>query len=335
MVRDPDMALRLAVALAPWWLLRGRPGSARCCARPPGTPRRAATGGAPRTFGSVMRRCSRPICPGRGLLHPRLRRYRGPAAVQGTGGCLRGRSGALANIGRVAEAADDARRSLALALALGDPAREAMALDRLAVAVFRAGDLHTAVQLAVQAGKTSVDVPGWIAALRKISVFLALVLTKASRRWPQPGPRLRGRGWTRARRAGDSWVQTRLLVQRATLDLRAGPHPGRRGAPAGGTADRREDRRPSSSCQPPGLLRVPVNATGRYAEAVTILGGAWRAPPAPGVREFGLRRRKRQQEALRKARRALGPGRARAAEERGTAMSRRHRSRLRHSCLPT
>ena len=56
-------------------------------------------------------------------------------------------------MGRVAEAADDARRALALALDLGYPAGEAMALDRLAVAVFRAGDLHTAVQLAGRPGR--------------------------------------------------------------------------------------------------------------------------------------------------------------------------------------
>jgi DNA-binding CsgD family transcriptional regulator len=62
-------------------------------------------------------------------------------------------------------------------------------------------------------------------------------------------------------------------------------------------------------------------ATGRWAEAVTV----WAAHAALFRREgyvYPPAEARRQKESWRKARRALGPGRARAAEARGTAMSR-------------
>ena len=62
MEHDPAIALRLAVALAPWWLLRGRLAArTRCCARLPGRPRWAATGGARSGSGSAGWRCTQPI----------------------------------------------------------------------------------------------------------------------------------------------------------------------------------------------------------------------------------------------------------------------------------
>ena len=73
----------------------GRP-STRCCARPPGAPPRAATGGAPRSSGSAGRRCTRPIWPGRWATSPRSAtpsRDRGPSRALAD--CLAGRSVAL------------------------------------------------------------------------------------------------------------------------------------------------------------------------------------------------------------------------------------------------
>jgi len=72
MVHDAATGLRLTVALAPWWLLRGR-----LAARSPllreaaGRAPRAATGGAPRKSGSARPRWSRPIRPGRWATSPR------------------------------------------------------------------------------------------------------------------------------------------------------------------------------------------------------------------------------------------------------------------------
>ena len=133
------IALRLAVALAPWWLLRGRlagqypllreaaghaaPGSDGWCAAQFWLGHAALfsadLAGALGHFTAVRDAIGdRP--PSRALAD-----------------CLRGRSGALANLGRIAEAADDGRRSLALARELGYPAGEALALERLAVAALR------------------------------------------------------------------------------------------------------------------------------------------------------------------------------------------------------
>ena len=102
MDHDAALALRLAVALAPWWVLaRAAAGSStRCCARPPSGPRRAATGGAPRNSGSARQRLTRPIWPGRWAISPRS------ATPSGTGepsrvlvDCLDGRSLTLAQAG--------------------------------------------------------------------------------------------------------------------------------------------------------------------------------------------------------------------------------------------
>ena len=62
-------------------------------------------------------------------------------------------------------------------------------------------------------------------------------------------------------------------------------------------------------------------ATGRYAEAATL----WAAHTAycrqQGIAGQAPEEARREQETLSKVRQALGPGRARAAEERGAAMS--------------
>ena len=101
----------------------------RCCARLPGAPRRAAR---------VVRRAvlarpdgavTRPIWPGRWATSPRSATPSGTGAPsRALADCLAGRSVALSNLGRIAEAADDGRRSLALARELGYPAGEALAL---------------------------------------------------------------------------------------------------------------------------------------------------------------------------------------------------------------
>jgi len=321
MAHDPAMALRLAVALAPWCLLRDNLVSHRPLLR------EAAAYAAPGSDGWCAAHFWLGLASTFTADMPGARGYvtgvcdaigdRPPSRMLAD--CLRGRSGALANMGRVAEAAADARRALALARELGDPAREATALDRLAVAVFRAGDLGTALQLAVQAEQTSVDVPGWIAGVRKISVFLAFVLTEAGE-LAEAG-RVCASGLDRAREAGDSWTQARLLVQMATLDLRAAriqDAAARLREALQITARTGGDFELQNHLDCCGYL---CTATGRYADAVTV----WAAHAALLRRQgYGNSpaEARRQHEALRKARQALGPGRARAAGERGTAMSR-------------
>jgi DNA-binding CsgD family transcriptional regulator len=230
--------------------------------------------------------------------------------------CLAGRSIALMNLGRVSEAAGDARRSLASARELGDPAGEACALAVLGLAAVYADDPGRAVQLAGQAGQVAGDIPGWVA--RMCSYFLTVALTEA-------GDLAAARqacmaGLAAARTAGEQGLLTELLIQMATLDLRAG-----RAGDA--TAHLREALqiaiRPGSSPSVENALDCCgylCAATGRYLEAVT----AWAAVDA-FLRHEGVAGppgdARRRQEPLRRARQALGAAWTRAAEERGAAMS--------------
>ena len=116
-------------------------------------------------------------------------------------------------------------------------------------------------------------------------------------------------------------VQTRLLVSMATLDLRTGriqeaaAHLREALQITASTGDQFELQNHLDCC---GYLCA---ATGRYAEAVTVWGAHAALLRRQGYGNSPAEAR-RQQEALRKACQALGPSRARAAQERGTAMSR-------------
>jgi DNA-binding CsgD family transcriptional regulator len=222
----------------------------------------------------------------------------------------------LSNLGRVDEAADDARRSLAMARELSYPAGETQALAHLAVAVFRAGDLDSAVRLARQAEQTPADMPGRVA--RWCSNFLTLVLTEAGDL--AAADRVCAAGLARSRKAGDPWNQARLLTRMTILDLRAArihdaaAHLRESLQIAARTGDQFELRNGLDCC---GYLCA---ATGRFAEAVTI----WAAHTAIIRHEgyaYPLAEARRQQESLRKARQALGLARARAAGERGATMN--------------
>src|SRR5260370_258228 len=70
--------------------------------------------------------------------------------------CLSGRSATLLTMGRIAEAADDARRSLALAREGDQPIAEALALAVLGLVACVAGDPVGAVQLAGHAEQITV-----------------------------------------------------------------------------------------------------------------------------------------------------------------------------------
>ena len=321
MEHDAAMALRLAVALAPWWFLRGR--------APGGYPLLREAAGRAELGSEVW--CAAQFWLGRtaldaprsgrgaGPLHRGPRRHRGPGAVPGAGR-LPGAAGrcVLSNLGRIAEAADDGRRSLALARELGYPAGEALALvgPRASPPMY-AGDLDGAVQLARQAEQIPADIPGWIA---------------------RAAQQLLDRGADRGRGPGR---------RRACLRGGAGPVPGGgRPAEPGGPAD---PRWRSWTCGR-AASRTPRRTCGKHSRsprgpaAGSSCSTSWTAAgtcaPRPGAaprpsrsgprapRSCGTRGTRsapadarRRQEPLREARQALGPARARAAEERGAAMS--------------
>jgi DNA-binding CsgD family transcriptional regulator len=148
---------------------------------------------------------------------------------------------------------------------------------------------------------------------------LTLVLTEAGER--AAAARVCAAALARSREAGDPWNQARLLAQMTIMDLRAAriqdaaKHLQESLQIAGRTGLQFELRNGLDCC---GYLCA---ATGRYAEAVAV----WAAYAALSRQEGYAHppaEARRQEEALRTARHALGPIRARAAEARGTAMSR-------------
>jgi predicted ATPase/DNA-binding CsgD family transcriptional regulator len=318
MEHDVAIGLRLAVALAWWWLLRGRlageypllceaagraaPGSDGWCAAQFWLGETALYSGD--LTGALDRFTA--VCDAVG--------DRGPSRALAD--CLRGRSVTLTNLGRFAEAADDGRRSLALARELGYPAGEALALAGLSITAYDGDDLGSAIQLARQAEQITADIPGWIARVR--SYFLTEVLTAAGEM--AAAERVCAAGLAQSREAGDLWNLVGLLPKMATLDLRAG-----RAEDA--AADLREALQIAARTGARGDALDCLDrcgylcaATGRRTEALTL----WAASAAlfhhEGYPEAPLYARRRQ-EPLRKARQALGPARTRAAEERGAAMS--------------
>ena len=318
MEHDAAIALRLAVALAPWWLLRGRLTGQYPLLREAAD--RAAPGSdewcAAQFWLGVMALYSADLAAA--LAHFTAVRDamgdRGPSRALAD--CLAGRSWTLSEMGRIAEAADDGRRALALARKLGYPAGEALALVELSTAAEYAGDLDGALHLARQAGQITVGIPGWIA--RLCSIILTFVLTAAGDL--AAAERSCAAGLARSRDAGDLQNEAALLTRMAFLDLQAG----RTGDTA---AHLREGLQIAARTGiGTGLLNglevggYLCGATGRYAEALTLwaaytalLRHQGYADPPPDAR--------RRHEAQREARQALGPARARAAEDRGAAMS--------------
>ena len=222
-----------------------------------------------------------------------------------------GRSAALVGLGQVPEAAEDARRSLAVARELGYPLGEVLALAQLADAAAAIGDVGEALRLTRQANQVPGGIPLSIA--RACRLNLTEMLIQAGDY--TAADRVCAAALAACRDAGDLASLPELLYRKALLDLRAG-------RPGDATAHLREAFQLALQAgtwspnylDPCGHLCA---ATGRHAEAVTV----WAAYAAltPHVDWPGDARSR--QEPLRAARQALEPSLARAAEERGAAMS--------------
>ena len=318
---DPALALRLAGALGWWWVLRGRlageyplvcqaadraeAGSGRWCAA------QIWLGWAAQ-FSADLAASLGHFTAVRDAVADR------PPSPALTA-ALAGRATILRLMGRTAEAADDARRSLALARQIGDPAGELLALAELSFQADYAGDHDEAVRLARQAGQIAAGIPGGLA--RRCSYVLTSVLADAGNL--AEAARVGAAGLARARDAGDLWNQAILLPRIVDLDLRAG----RTGDAA---AHLREGLHLAVRTGNWFELLTGISqcgdlcaATGRIAEALTLWAACVAVDRHEGLTDppdppWSVSRREEQR---RQARRALGPGRARAAEERGAAMS--------------
>ena len=229
--------------------------------------------------------------------------------------CLAMRSTTLASLGRVAEAAASARRALALARELGYPLGQVRAMDGLIIGAVYDGHLDEAAQLARQSAQIP-DIPG--TALRVRGYLLAGVLADAGDL--AAAEQACAATLAQARDAGDMMILGDLLRIMADLDLRAG----RTGDAA---AHLREAAQLSLQT---GAWLMILNvledcghlcaATGRPADAVTVwaAGDTFSQQRGIPVSDADMQRR---EDAQRNAREALGPDRARAAEQRGAAMS--------------
>jgi predicted ATPase/DNA-binding CsgD family transcriptional regulator len=315
---DPALALRLANALGWWWLLRGRlAGEYPLLCQ--------AAGGA--EAGSD-RWCTAQLWLGWAALFSAdlagaLSHFTavrdaiaGRPPSPALAGALASRAAILRLMGRTAEATGEARRALALAREIGDAVGELLALVGLSFEADYAGHHNEAVRLARQAGQIAAGIPGSLA--RMCSSVLTSVLADAGDM--AEAERVGAAGLARARDVGDLWNQAVLLPRVVDLDLRAGRT---RDAAAHLREGLRLAVRAGSWYELLAGLSQCGNlcaATGRAAEALT-LWAACAAVGRPGRLTEPPWFVPRWEEQPRQARQALAPGQARAAEDRGAAMS--------------
>jgi hypothetical protein len=217
---DAAVAPRLAAALAWWWQVRGRLAGQVPLLR---TAVDRATAGSDAW-------CDGHIWLGQASLDSAdpagaLRHFtavrdaigdRGPFPLLAR--CLSGRSATLLGMGRIAEAAGDARRSLALARDGGHPAAEALALAVLSLVACVGGDRVGAVQLAAQAERISAGLHS--PAARVCGHTLTTVLIEVGDL--AAAERTCAAGLAGARDASDLWSLGNLLEKMVVLDLAAG-----------------------------------------------------------------------------------------------------------------
>jgi DNA-binding CsgD family transcriptional regulator len=323
MQHDAAVALRLAAALAWWWQVRGRLAGQVPLLRE----------AVDRTAAGSDAWCTGHIWLGQAALDSAdpagaLRHFtavrdaigdRGPSSLLAR--CLSGRSATLLTMGRIAESADDARRSVALAREGDYPVVEALALAVLALLACAVGDRDAAGQLARQAEQITAGMHGPTA--RVCGHTLTTVLIEAGDL--AAAQRVCAVALAEARDAGDLWSLGNLLEKMVVLDLISGRY-------QDAAAHLREGLQTALQTGVRARLLDDLDCcgylcalTGRGADAVTVWAAVvvlqgregFSVPSHPDLPEGWLER----QEPLREARRALGPAQARAAEERGQAMS--------------
>jgi predicted ATPase/DNA-binding CsgD family transcriptional regulator/transcriptional regulator with XRE-family HTH domain len=311
MEHDPANAARLADALGWWWLLRGRlPGQYGMLREVAGRAEAGSDAWCAVQLRIILAAVFSFDLAGM-LEHATALRDaaagRGPSRALADG--LMGRALALNLLDRAGEAAEEAPRSLAVAREIGYPTGEILALSALSFAARSRDDIDHAVQLARQAARITAGVPGvcarWCSYVLTSALILAGDLAGADD--------VCAAGLARSRDVGDVFNQWSLLPWMVFLDVHAGrvehaaAHLGEGLQIAVRTGGWFELGHYLDGC---GYLCA---ATGRPAEALTM----W-AASAPFLAPADFRLRDLR---VRAARRALGADRARAAEDRGAAMS--------------
>jgi predicted ATPase/class 3 adenylate cyclase/DNA-binding CsgD family transcriptional regulator len=320
---DPDAALRLAIALAPWWLLRGRwaTGYQLLALAAERADEDRPEWCVAQFWLGLLTAASNVTTSFRHLTLVRdafAERPRAPLLAR----ALAWRAGALANLGRVPEAAEEGRHALALARALGDPAGEAYALYWLATAAGYVGTLQDAEAWLRQAQRIDqAAIPGWIG--RHCTLLLASALGAIGE--ATEAHRYCADALALARQAGALYDEGDSLLRMAKLDFDAG-----RLAEA-----RAHLREVIELFAQTGANVLLINcldlcgdlcaSTRRWREAITVWAALAAVRHDTGIQGEGQANdpasKEEFQEPLRKARQALGPTLTRAAEERGAAMT--------------
>ena len=313
---DPPVAVRMAVALGPWWFVRGRWASGYDLLS--AAAEHAAEGGQQWCAVQFWLGCvSQDTAVGAGHFEAAgdalTRRPPSPLLCL----ALACRAWCLADLSRLSEAEGEAHRALALAREIEDPVGEAFALLAHALAAFSAGDPQASLAWCRQAQRIDTAcLPGWIVRARS-TVFID-ALTEAGEL--ADAESACAAALAAARHAGALSEQSDCLLQMAYLDIRAGRL-------AEAAAHLREATKIATRLY--GVLYLLMNSldvcgqlcahTHRPADAVTAWAAlaAWERRSGRPNLPYETRRR---EEPLRKAQQALGPDRARAAEERGAAM---------------
>ena len=321
---DPAAALGLALSLAPWWQLRGRLTSQALLLAAAAEHAQVGTDGwcaAQLALAQVadhaedppamLERCT--------AVRDALEDPPGPTALSRRvllSMCLAARAAALLRMGRVAEAVADGRRAVRVAGEAGGGGVEAMAVGSLSLAIAHDGDLDSALRLARRARRIAEGHAGVLR--RGLGWVIAWVLTEAGDL--AAAEQACTATLASCREVGDQVNLCGVLGHMTILDLRAG----RTGAAA---EHLRELLEAATRTGRRSLVHLGLDccghlcsATGRPAEAVTAwaamsaLAGPW--PPRQGGLTPSRRDRLRRQ-----ALDLLGQPAARAAQERGAAMS--------------
>jgi predicted ATPase/DNA-binding CsgD family transcriptional regulator len=315
---QPDAALRLAIALAPWWSRQGRASAGYELLGL--TMGHAAVGG--KLWGAVQF--------WRGMLAPDpferagLDHFSAACDALVTHGpspmlvrTLNERAHCLAHLRRYGEAVQDAQDALAMATDLSWRTGQAISLTSLAVlAHYTGNNADTLLYLRKAQRIDHATIPDGVA--RAARIYLGRALIEAGELAEARHLGAQALDW--AETAAAPFDVAECLALLATLELQAGhtEMAAQHIRDALETAWRIDSRyRIFESIDLCGQLCAQAK---RYAEAVTL----WEARAAHW-REFLLAdlplEQAHRQDLLRQARQALGPGKARAAAERGMAMT--------------
>jgi predicted ATPase/DNA-binding CsgD family transcriptional regulator len=320
LANDPPMAVWLAIALAPWWRLRGRTVAGYALLR--AAVARTTTGGdtwcaAQLWLGQLtLRTWDLTAALGHFTAVCEAVSHRPPSEVLVD--ALIGKSAALRNLNRSKESLENTQRALALARDLGYPTGEVMALLELGGVAYYEDDPATALSWTRQAQAIDQsELSGWLTR-RCVDLLTNIMCHAGDPAADQSCADL----LARARRAGDMHSLATALQVRHALDRQAG-HIASARTHLQQTIELTErigDQLRLILCvEDCGFLCA---ATGRWADAIAMFSAYMVCHEELGTLDLPQDAQRRQ-EALLKARQILTPGAVRTAEERGAAMGMR------------